>query len=116
MVGSDPFVGDRALPHHVREGVDVTAGLPDGGVHDDRGVESDHIIAVAGHRAPPSIAEVALEFRTQRAVVPKTTDPSVNLGGLENEPPPLAEADDLFHAGVRCGCFGHGMGKLQAKG
>ena len=107
MVRADTFVGDRALAHHVGEGVDVAAGLPDGRMHDDRGIEADDIVAVAGHRAPPGVAEVALQFRAERAVIPEATDAAVDLGGLEDEAAPLAEADDLLHAGIGGRWFGH---------
>ena len=107
MVGADPFVGDRALAHHVGEGVHMAAGLPDGRMHDDGGIKADDIVTVAGHRAPPGVAEVALQFRAERAVVPESPDAAVDLGGLEDEAAPLAEADDLLHAGVGGGWFGH---------
>ena len=56
MVGADPLVGDGALAHHVGEGVDMAAGLPDRRVHDDCGVETYDILPLPGHRAPPRIA------------------------------------------------------------
>jgi len=91
---------------------DVAAGLPDGGVHDDRGVEADDIVAVAGHGPPPGVAQVALQFGAGWPVIPEPPDAPVNLGGLEDEAAALAEADDLLHAGVGGGLFGHdGKGK-----
>ena len=107
MVGADPFVGDRALAHHVGEGVDVAAGLPDRRMHDDGGIQTDDILPVAGHGTPPGVAEIPLQFCSERAVVPESPDSSVDLRGLVDEAPAFAETDDLLHAGVGGGWFGH---------
>ena len=75
----------------------MPTGLPDLRRHDDSGFEADDVVALAGHGVPPEFLDVALEFRAQRAVVPKAVDAAVNLGGLVNEPAPLAQRHDFFH-------------------
>ena len=113
MVGADALVGERALSHHVGKGIDMPAGLPDRGMHDDRGVEADDVIAVARHGAPPGVAQISLQLGTQRAVVPEAADAAVDFRGLEDKASALAEADDLLHAGIMCWCGGHSKGFLD---
>src|SRR5688572_31475165 len=43
------------------------------------------IVADLGHGAPPAFLDVALQFRAERAVVPKAIDSAVNLGGRSEE-------------------------------
>ena len=75
----------------------MPARLPDFRRHNDGGFEANDIVALAGHGVPPEFLDVALEFRAQRAVVPKAVDAAVNLGGLVNEPAPLAQRHDFLH-------------------
>ena len=86
LVGAETFLGQQAIDHRIGKSGGVAAGLPDFGVHDDGGLQADDIIAPLGHDAPPVILDVALEFRAQRAVIPKAVDAAVNFGGLENKP------------------------------
>ena len=60
MIGADSLVGDRALTHQVGEGVDMAARLPDGGMHDDGGIQTNDILAITSHGAPPGVAQVPL--------------------------------------------------------
>ena len=71
--------------------------LPDRRVHDNRGIESDDIFAVASHRAPPGVAQIALQLGAEWAVIPEAIDAAVDLGALENEAAPLAQGYDLLH-------------------
>ena len=97
LVGAITGLAGFAIDHRVAEGIDMPAGLPDGGVHDDRGVEADDVIAQLRHAAPPEIFDVPLELGAQRTVIPETVDAPVDFGGLENEPPAFAEGDDFLH-------------------
>ena len=107
MICPDTFVCDGAFAHQVGKCVDMAARLPDGGMQDDRGIEADDIVAVTGHRAPPGLAEVTLQFGSQWAIVPKSANAPVDFGGLEDEAASLGQADDLFHAGFGVCCVGH---------
>src|SRR5687768_18167685 len=49
------------------------------------------------HDAPPVILHVPLQLDAERAVIPAAVESAVNFARLENEPAPLAQADDLFH-------------------
>src|ERR1035438_10511671 len=75
----------------------MPAGLPDLRRHDDGRFEAGDVVALAGHGVPPEFLDVALEFRAERAVVPKAVYAAVNLGRLKNEPAPLAQRHDFFH-------------------
>jgi hypothetical protein len=109
VVGAHALVGERALAHEVGKGVDVAAGLPDGRIHEDAGVEAEYVLAFAGHRAPPDVAQVALQFGTKRAVVPDAAAAAVDFAALEDEAAALAERNDFFHGGGGgLGVGGHG--------
>jgi hypothetical protein len=106
VVGADAFVRQRALAHEVGEGIDVAAGLPDGGIHEDAGIQAEHVLAFAGHGVPPGGAQVALQLRAERAVVPHAAAAAVDFAALIDEAAALAEGDDFLH--LRLGCFGVG--------
>jgi len=97
VVGAESLLGEQAVAHRIAEGIHVAARLPDRGVHDDGGVETDHVLTLTGHGTPPSVAEVALELGPERAVIPEAIDAPVNLGTLKNEAASLAERNDFFH-------------------
>src|ERR1700722_16416006 len=75
----------------------MAAGFPDLRRHDDGRFEAGDVVALAGHGMPPEFLDVALEFRAERAVIPKAVDAAVNLGGLKHKPAPLAQRHDFFH-------------------
>src|SRR5277367_4336007 len=75
----------------------MAAGFPDLRRHDDGRFEAGDVVALAGHGVPPEFLDVALEFRAERAVIPKTVDAAVNLGGLKHKAAPLAQRHDFFH-------------------
>ena len=108
VVGADAFVRQRALAHEIGEGIDVAAGLPDGGIHEDAGIEAEHVLTFAGHGIPPGGAQVALQLRAERTVVPHAAAAAVDFAALIDEAAALAEGDDFLH--LRLGCFGVGHG------
>ncbi len=90
-----------AIDHGVAKGLFMPAGLPDRAIHDDRSIHADHVLAFTNVPAPPKVLEVAFEFDSERAVIPKPIETPIDFGGLENEASALAETDDLFHAWMR---------------
>ncbi len=99
MVGAEALLREQAVRHGVREGVHVTAGFPDLRVHDDSRIQAHHVFTLAGHGAPPGVAQVALELGSERTVVPEAADTAVDLARLVDEASALAETDELFHGG-----------------
>ena len=97
LVGPIPLLGRPAVDHRVGEAADVARGFPDLRVHDDRAVEPDHVVAHLDVVAPPGVLDVPLQLDAQRAVVPEAVDPAVDLARGEDEPPALAERDQLVH-------------------
>ena len=55
------------------------------------------VVVPRNHVPPPNILDVAFQFDTQRSVVPKTVDATVDGAGLKKEPSSLAERHDFFH-------------------
>ena len=121
VIGAEALARQEAIAHRIAESIHVSRRLPDGGVHDDGGVESDHVFALAGHGAPPGIAQVAFQFRAERAVIPEAIDAAIDFRALKNEAAALAERHDLFHQGDlfrlthREGEGARGWGKSQAE-
>ena len=98
-----------AIDHVVVEEVVMARTLPHLRVHDDRAVDAGHfkgrrgagrgvqLVVGRDHVVPPGLADVPLQFDAQRAVIPKTLQPAVNLAGLKEKSPPPAQGDQLFH-------------------
>ena len=86
-----------AVGHEVAELIEMTRGLPDPGVADDGRIESFDVVAGLDHLVPPEVFDGALHPRTVGAVIPETVDAAVDFRARENEPAPLAQADDLIH-------------------
>ena len=117
VISADAFVGKGTFAHEVGEGFDVAAGFPDGGVHEDAGVEAEDVLAFAGHGFPPGFAEVALQFGAERAVVPDAAAAAVDFAALVDEAAAFAEGDDFLHeGGVVLGFGGHGVAGTVMKG
>ena len=97
VVGAEALLGQQAVRHRVAEGIDMAGSLPDGRMHDDGRIDADDVFTFAGHGVPPGGAQVALELRTQRAVVPEAADAAVDFAALIDEAAALAEGDDFLH-------------------
>ena len=97
VVGPKSPLALAAIDHHVMKEVEVTAGLPDVGVHDNGGFDADHVIPAADHVVPPGLTEVAFEFSSEWAVVPESVDPAIYFTALENEPTSPTKSDDTIH-------------------
>src|SRR5665213_2099442 len=91
----------------------MTAGFPDLRRHDDGRFEAGDVVALAGHDVPPEFLDVALEFRAERAVIPKAVDAAINLGRLKNEAAPLAQRHDFFHERIFF-WLGHRVGQCSS--
>jgi hypothetical protein len=78
-------------------------------MHDDGAVQADHIKSARGicglgkfimalvHVLPPSLFDVSLKLDTQRPVVPKAIESTVNFAGLEHEAIGFAVGDEFVH-------------------
>src|ERR1044071_4086358 len=78
--------------------------LPDGAMHQDRGVEADDIFARGDVVMPPGVLDISQKLHAERAVVPGAVEAAVDFGSWIDEPAALAEGNEFFHYG----CFGHG--------
>jgi len=66
-------------------------------VHEDGGLDADHVVAVLDESPPPGVADVALELDAKGAVVVGGGEAAVDFAGLEDEAPAFAEGDDFVH-------------------
>src|SRR5215213_390681 len=97
VIGAEALLAGAAVDERIGEAGEVAGGLPHPRVLDDRAVERDDVVAVLQHRAPPLALDVRLEQDAVMAVVIGRSDPTVDLGGGEDEAAPLAQRDDLLH-------------------
>ena len=97
LVRAKALFCEETIDHQIAERAGVAAGLPDFGMHDERGLQTDDILAQQSHRAPPEILDVALQFGPERAVIPEAVEAAVNLGGLKNQALSFAEGNDFLH-------------------
>ncbi len=115
-VGADPvdlvlapaLVAVPAVDQGVGEVGQVARGLPHRRRRQDGGVEADHVVAALDHGLPPGVLHVAQQVDPQRAVVVGGAEAAVDLGRLEDEAAPLAQADHLLHqvGGASVACRG----------
>src|SRR4029077_8278318 len=73
------------------------AGLPDRGMHEDGGVQADHVGALLDEVPPPHPLDVVLELDAERAEVPAGAGAAVDLARLKHEAAALAQRDDHVH-------------------
>ena len=78
--------------------VDVTTGPPHVWGEDNRGVQTDNVIAAANHSLPPLTADVLLEFHAKGSVVPGGTGTPVDLAAREHQAPTLGKVNDVLDA------------------
>src|SRR5678815_1539847 len=97
MIRAHSFVSEGTFAHQIRKRLHMARCLPDGRIHEDAGVETHDVLAVPHHGPPPDIAQIPLQFRTQRTVIPHSAAAAVYFGRLEDESPAFAETDDLLH-------------------
>ena len=92
----------------------MAGALPDLRMHDDRRFNADHregrrrtgedreLVVVGDQVVIPGVANVPLQLRAERTVIPKTVEAAIDFGGLEDKSAPPAKGDDLVHR------LGHG--------
>src|SRR5262249_17582165 len=97
VVGAEALFALAAVDQRVGETGQVTGGLPHPGVHEDRAIDADDIIARLHHIAPPGVLDVALQLDADRTVIPAARQAAVDLAGLEGEPAALGQVHDLLH-------------------
>ena len=101
MIGAAPLAAFSTIDKWIREGRLVTGIAPDETVHEDRRIETFHIVTIIDNRSPPGTHDVVLQLNTERTVIPGRPDSAVDLRVRKNEATSLAQADDLFHARSR---------------
>ena len=99
LVGAEAVLARLAIHHRIGEVIQMSARLPHRRVHQNRGVETDHVGAQVNVVAPPRALDVVLELHAERAVVPARSGTTIDLAGLEDEAATLAERNQEIHRG-----------------
>ena len=99
VVGTEPQLAGAAVDHRVGEACDVARCDPDLRVHDHRGVERDHVVALLDHRALPLALDVLVQQDPVVAEVEGRAETAVDVRGREHERAPSAQRRDLLDRG-----------------
>jgi hypothetical protein len=83
----------------------VSGGLPDGGVHEDGGVDAHDVLMEQHHALPPIFLDVVFQFHTILAVVIDSGQTVVNITAGEDEAIFLAMAHYLLEYIFLCHIF-----------
>ena len=105
LVGAVAELGFLAVDHGIGETVDVPGSFPDGGVHDNAGIEPFNVFAALDKVAPPGLLDVVAQFDAEWAVIKEAVVAAVDFGGGEDKASAFTEADEFFHesiVGCRC--------------
>ena len=94
LVEAEAQLVSRALHQRVAERLDVARRDPHLGMHQDARVETDDVVAQLDHLAPPGTLDIVLELDAERAIVPNSVYPAIDLGAGEDKTAPLGERDD----------------------
>ena len=78
-------------------------------VHEDGGVQPNHVVALLDKVTPPGVLDVTLELDAEGALVVGGGEAAVNLGGLEHEAAAFGER--YYGAEVN-----HGAGRAPGYG
>src|SRR5438876_756551 len=118
VVGTETLLAVPAVDERIGEAREMPGGFPHGGMHDEGGVDPDDVVATGHDRAPPRVLDVALQLDAERPVVEARTEAPVYLTAGKDEPPPLAEVQDLRrphggHGARRLPPAGDGAGHLR---
>src|SRR5207249_8777108 len=108
LVGTEAPLALAAIDHGIGEVVQMPAGLPHHGVHEDGRVQPHHVVALVDEVAPPDALDVVPQLHAERAVVPARTGAAVDLARLEDEAAPLAQRNDHVHGHRSCWGPRHG--------
>ena len=99
VVGAEPQLAGAAVDHRVGEACDVARCDPDLRVHDHRGVERDHVVALLDHRALPLALDVLVQQDAVVAEVERRAEAAVDVRRREHERAPAAQRRDLLDRG-----------------
>ena len=95
-IGTVALLGVFVVDEGIIEGIDMSRGLPDLGVHKDGGVNTHDIGGKECHGLPPVAFDVVLEFATELPIVIDCAETIIDLGGGEDEAVFLTVSDYLF--------------------
>ena len=96
LVVAPALVAGLAVHQRVGEILDVAAGPPDVGVHQNGCVQAYHVVAFPHEGPPPGVLYIALQLNTKGAIVPRAGEPSVNLAALKHEASALGQGHYLI--------------------
>ena len=79
LIGSMTALADLAVHERIGEAAEVTGRDPGLGIHDDRGIETNVVLAFRDEFFPPCLLDVVLELHTQRTVIPRIGQTAVDF-------------------------------------
>ena len=111
-VGAVSLFRVAVVYERVIEGINVAAGFPDGGVHEDGAVQAHDVFVQQDHGFPPVLFDIVFQFHAVLTIVVDSAEAIVNVAGGEYETVLLAMGNDfleyvfLSHACTCISCLG----------
>ena len=84
-VGAVAFLGILVVDERIVEGIDVSGSLPDGGVHEDGGVDAHDVLVQQRHGLPPILFDIVFQLHTELTVVVNGAETVVDFTGREHK-------------------------------
>ena len=85
MVDTIPLLAVLVIDHRIAEIVYMAGSLPNGGMHEYRGVNADDIVMHARHGIPPMVPDIPLQLTPPWTVVVHGTQSVVDLARLKHK-------------------------------
>ena len=95
-VGAVALLRVAVVDEGVVEGIHMSAGLPDGGVHEDGRVDAHDVLVEQHHALPPVLLDVVLQFHAVLTVVVHSSQSVIDFAAGEYEAVLLAMRNDFL--------------------
>ena len=85
MINTVSFFAVLIIDHRVVEIINVPAGFPGGGMHENGGINTHDVLMQLGHALPPVIPDIFFQFTSPLAVIIHGLQAFVNFTAGENK-------------------------------
>jgi hypothetical protein len=96
LIGTPAGVAVAAVHERVHKCLLMTRIFPRKWIHQDRTVETLHIISLIDIGAPPGVDQIIFQFNADGSVIIKALEAPVNFGTRINDTSAFTEGDKLF--------------------
>ena len=101
-VGTVTLLRVLVVNERIVECAHVTGSLPDARVHENAGIDAHNVFVEAGHRLPPVLLYVVLEFHSHLTIIVNGCQSVIYFAGRENKPIFLAMGYQYLEKFILC--------------